>query len=122
MSVLFNRPISITKDSTRSFFLWGARKAGKSTLLRHCFPEALVIDLLKSDEFARYLQTPQFLRQELESDSAKRLVVIDEVQKVPQLLDEVHWLIENRNVRFALSGSSARKLKRGHANLLAVEP
>ncbi len=76
--------------------------------------------MLKSDEFRRYVTRPELLRQEIEADGsdAARQVVIDEVQKVPALLDEVHWLIENRGVHFALCGSSARKVRRGAANLL----
>ncbi len=115
---MYNRLISLPESGDRSFFLWGARQTGKSTLLRSRFPDALYVDLLKSEEFARYLQAPQLLRSELEGHDPGRLIIIDEVQKVPSLLDEVHWLIENRRLQFALCGSSARKLKRGHANLL----
>jgi predicted AAA+ superfamily ATPase len=76
------------------------------------------LDLLKAEEYRRYLQNPELLRAELAVGAAVRQVVIDEVQKVPQLLDEVHWLHENRGMHFALCGSSARKVKRGQANLL----
>jgi hypothetical protein len=65
----------------------------------------------------RFSQDPTVLREEVEA-ARERFVVIDEVQKVPGLLDEVHWLIENRGISFALCGSSARKVRRGHANLL----
>jgi predicted AAA+ superfamily ATPase len=75
-----------------------------------------VIDLLKTDVFAEYATRPQLLRERYQSH--RGLIVIDEIQKVPLLLDEVHWLIENRGLSFLLTGSSARKLKRGHANLL----
>jgi predicted AAA+ superfamily ATPase len=71
-----------------------------------------------ADEFRRYTERPELLRQELAGGRAPRQVVIDEVQKVPALLDEVHWLIERRGVAFALCGSSARKVRRGAANLL----
>ncbi|MEA3545586.1 MAG: AAA family ATPase, partial [Thermodesulfobacteriota bacterium] len=101
-----------------TFFLWGPRQTGKSTLLRATYPGAIWIDLLKAEEFRRYLHHPEFLRQELPDNDSGCFVVIDEIQKIPALLDEVHWLHENRNVRFALCGSSARKVKRGHANLL----
>ena len=74
--------------------------------------------MLKAEEFRRYLTNPELLRQELPSEGIMPFVVIDEVQKLPGLLDEVHWLHENRGVHFALCGSSARKIKRGHANLL----
>ena len=105
---------------TETFFLWGPRQAGKTTLLRQRYSDARWIDLLKSDEFRRYVTRPELLRQEIEAEGAHtgRQVVIDEVQKVPTLLDEVHWLLENRDVHFALCGSSARKVRRGAANLL----
>jgi predicted AAA+ superfamily ATPase len=77
-----------------------------------------VIDLLLTDEFVRYVQRPGLLRDELRDARPGTFTVIDEVQKVPALLDEVHWLIENRQLVFALCGSSARKVRRGHANLL----
>jgi len=107
----------LPRAENESFFLWGPRQSGKTTLLRETYPSARWIDLLKSDEFRRYLDRPELLRQELLAEPAAR-VVIDEIQKVPQLLDEVHWLIENTKTSFALCGSSARKLKRGAANLL----
>jgi hypothetical protein len=69
--------------------------------------------LLKADEYRRYLQNPELLRAEIAAQKAIRQVVIDEVEKVPPLLDEAHWLHENRGIRFALCGSSARKVKRG---------
>jgi predicted AAA+ superfamily ATPase len=75
------------------------------------------VDLLKAEVFRRYSTRPELLRQELEQ-SGEKFVVIDEIQKVPTLLDEVHWLHENRGIDFALCGSSARKLRRGHGNLL----
>jgi predicted AAA+ superfamily ATPase len=86
--------------------------------LTAAYPDALWIDLLKAEEFRRYLHNPELLRAELAANKSIRQVVIDEVQKVPQLLDEAHWLHENRGIHFALCGSSARKVKRGQANLL----
>lgn len=112
---MYKRLISQEKKPDRSLFLWGARQSGKSTLLRSVYPNAHWIDLLQSDVFATYVQRPQQLR-ELRLSSP--IVVIDEVQKLPQLLDEVHWCIENRNLVFVLCGSSARKFRQGHANLL----
>ena len=103
---------------SETFFLWGPRQTGKTTLLRETYPQAFWIDLLKSEEYRRYLQNPEYLREEMSAANSVRQVVIDEIQKVPQLLDEVHWLLENRGVQFALSGSSARKVKRGAANLI----
>ena len=101
-----------------SVFLWGARQVGKSTLVKKLFPDAKVYDLLKSDEYSRLLRRPQLLREELISYDETKIVVIDEIQKIPSLLDEVHWLIVNRGIRFVLCGSSARKLKRVGTNLL----
>lgn len=101
-----------------SVFLWGARQAGKSTLVKKLFPNAIFYDLLKSDEYYRLMRRPQLLREELLSFDENTLVVIDEIQKIPALLDEVHWLIVNNGIRFILCGSSARKLKRVGTNLL----
>ena len=117
---MFNRSLVLPKPGRETYFLWGPRQAGKSTLLRHCYPDAYWVDLLKSEVFRRYLDHPEYLRQELAAaaDATARQIVIDEVQKVPALLDEVHWLIENRGLHFALCGSSARKVRRGAANLL----
>lgn len=115
---MFDRSIDLPAAPRTSFFLWGPRQTGKSSLLRARYPRAVWMDLLKSDEFVRYSSRPELLREELEARPTERLVVIDEVQKVPALLDEVHWLIENKKVVFVLCGSSARKVRRGHANLL----
>lgn len=102
----------------RSLFLLGPRQTGKSTLLRQIFPTARYLDLLEADTFREYSANPEFLRQRMRPSD--RVVVIDEVQKLPSLLDEAHALIErNRQLRFVFTGSSARKLKRGQANLLA---
>jgi len=115
---MFKRQLRLPKSGTETCFLWGPRQTGKTTLLREVYSDAMWIDLLKADEFRRYLQNPELLRGELAARESVRQVVIDEVQKVPPLLDEVHWLHENRGIRFALCGSSARKVKRGQANLL----
>lgn len=112
------RKISLPDADTETYFLWGPRQSGKSTLLREVYADGVFwVDLLKSEVFRRYATRPEVLREELEQSGA-RFVVVDEVQKVPDLLEEIHWLHENRGVRFALCGSSARRLKRGHANLL----
>jgi len=100
----------------RSAFLWGPRKVGKTYWISHNLGGAEIIDLLKTDVFADYISRPALLRERYQDH--RGLVVIDEVQKAPALLDEVHWLIENRGLSFLLTGSSARKLRRGHANLL----
>jgi predicted AAA+ superfamily ATPase len=116
---MLKRKLNINIAPNESFFLWGARQSGKSTLLRQQFPEARRINLLESDTFVRYATQPSLLREELRALHEKpRLIIIDEVQKVPQLLDEVHLLIEEDHLSFGLCGSSARKLKRGHANML----
>jgi predicted AAA+ superfamily ATPase len=115
---MFRRALPLPARPVETCFLWGPRQTGKSTFLRSLYPDAVWIDLLKTDEQVRYASRPALLREELEAEPAPRLVVIDEVQKAPGLLDEVHWLIENRRRVFALSGSSARKVRRSHANLL----
>ncbi len=117
---MFQRSLNLPEPGTETFFLWGPRQAGKSTLLKQCYPDSVWVDLLKADEFRRYASNPERLREELEAagPDPSRQVVIDEIQKVPALLDEVHWLIENRGLRFALCGSSARKVRHGAANLL----
>lgn len=112
-----SRLLTLPDHPGQSVFLWGPRKTGKSTWIRAHLPEAEVIDLLQSEEFFDFSTRPQLLRERLASRPVP-WVVIDEIQKVPQLLDEVHWLIENRRQRFLLTGSSARKLRRGQANLL----
>ncbi len=107
----------------RSFFLFGPRGTGKSVWLRQALGEAaLWVDLLRSSEFLRYKRDPGLLAREVSSLADKNAwIVIDEVQKLPELLDEVHALLfENgERYRFALSGSSARKLRRSQANMLS---
>jgi predicted AAA+ superfamily ATPase len=101
-----------------SVFLFGPRQTGKSTLLRTLFPRGKFYDLLEADTFRELSAAPELIRQRLRTEDT--LVIIDEIQKLPSLLDEVHLLIErNKSLRFILTGSSARKLKRGGANLLA---
>jgi len=102
-----------------SFFLFGPRGTGKSTWIRRHFPDALVYDLLDTGESLRLAREPHALFREASTAPPGSWVVIDEIQKVPALLDEVHALIESRGLRFVLSGSSARKLRRGASNLLA---
>ena len=114
----YKRIIDLSEINNDSLFLWGARQVGKSTMLKERFPNAHYYDLLKNEEFERLLRRPQLLREELAQCNEKSLVIIDEVQKIPQLLDEVHWLIVNQGIRFILCGSSARKLKRVGTNLL----
>ncbi len=106
--------------SRKSFFLFGPRATGKSTLIKQQLSaSAMVIDLLDSRLYLRLLNSPHDLESIIHSDSKSGLVVIDEIQRVPELLNEVHRLIENKKLTFLLTGSSARKLRRGKANLLA---
>ena len=116
MPKIIRRIFALNLPRNRSAFLWGPRKVGKTHWIRNHLPNATVIDLLNTDVYATYASRPATLRDRFRHHT--RLVVIDEVQKIPALLDEVQWLIENDNVQFLLTGSSARKLKRGHANLL----
>lgn len=115
---MIHRLLLLNEIQTDSLFLWGPRQTGKSTLLKQLFPQAPYYDLLKSDVYAAYKIRPSQLRDECMMLDEGSLVIIDEVQKIPALLDEVHWLMTNRNLRFILCGSSARKLKRTGANLL----
>lgn len=116
MPKIVRRLLDLRLPEGRSAFLWGPRKIGKSHWLKATFPKQPVIDLLKTDVFVDYATRPALLRERFQDH--RGLVIIDEVQKVPSLLDEVHWLIENRKLSFLLTGSSARRLRRGHANLL----
>ncbi len=105
----------------RSFFVFGPRQTGKSTwLLSLNLPNAWLINLLHNDTYYRYLRDPGQFRREAEHKikEGTQWIILDEVQRIPALLNEVHALLESSSVRFILSGSSARKLKRGGANLL----
>lgn len=121
MTHAITRSLEIALPKGQSAFLWGPRKTGKTTFLKTAFPDSTVYDLLQTDLLLEFTKRPSLLRERLLGAEPKRLkepIIIDEVQKVPQLLDEIHWLIENKGLRFILCGSSARKLKRGKANLL----
>lgn len=116
--VMFTRRLRLPE---RSFFLIGPRGTGKTTWLRGALPSALWFDLLRTSTFLELSQQPDRFRQQIEAQRRGTWVVIDEVQRLPTLLNEVHALIAERGpaYRFALSGSSARKLKRLDVNLLA---
>ena len=115
---MYKRYLRLPEKPKQSFFLWGPRQTGKTTLLKACYPDALRIDLLKTDELMRYMKAPSLLREEVAALSRDRLIVVDEIQKAPVLLDEIHYMIQEWRSVFALCGSSARKVRRGHANLL----
>lgn len=115
---MFNRKQILVDSEGESLFLWGARQTGKSTLLKTLFPNALWFDLLLSDVYERLSKQPSILRETILADRGNKLVIIDEIQRIPELLNEVHWLISNHNTRFILSGSSPRKIIRGGSNLL----
>jgi predicted AAA+ superfamily ATPase len=103
----------------RSFFLFGPRATGKSTWLKQVLPDALYLDLLNASLYLELTRDPHRLEALAGNRPAKSWIVLDEIQKAPALLDEVHRLMESRRLNFALCGSSARKLRRGGANLLA---
>lgn len=100
----------------KSHFLFGARSTGKSTLIEMQLPNAKVYDLLDAEVYRKLLVRPKIIEEEC--SDLNEIVVIDEIQKLPMLLDEVQRLIQKKNMRFLLTGSSARKLKHGGANLL----
>src|SRR3989338_5217152 len=109
---MYKRLLNLPEKPKQSFFLWGPRRVGKTTLLKKTYPDAHRIDLLKSDLLMRYLQRPSVFREEIMAVPPDRLVVIDEIQKAPGLLDEIHYLIQEENRVFVLCGSSARKVKK----------
>ena len=117
---MVTRLIKLPKN--KSFFLFGPRQVGKSTLLKSSFSpsECLNYDFLKSDLFERIKTDPKTFRHEiLHRDKKRNVIIVDEVQRIPELLNEIHYLIEkDKSLVFAISGSSARKLKRTQANML----
>jgi predicted AAA+ superfamily ATPase len=115
------RVLEIDLPPRQSAFLWGPRKCGKTTLLKAKFKDSLYFDLLETDLYLDLMKRPAILRERLLAADKKSLalpIIIDEVQKIPLILDEVHALIENQGLSFILCGSSARKLRHGRANLL----
>ncbi len=113
---MYTRLLKIKKS--KSLFLFGPRGTGKSTWVRKTIPDAIYIDLLESQTYTRLLAHPEEIESFIPSEFNK-YIVIDEVQRVPELLNEVHRLIENKNYKFILLGSSARKLRKRVVNLLA---
>jgi len=116
MKKITKRILNINLPANRSAFLWGPRKTGKTYWINKYYKDGIIIDLLKTDVFADYASRPSLLRERYQEHHG--LIIIDEIQMVPDLLNEIHWLIENSHVSFLMTGSSARKLLRGHANLL----
>lgn len=116
--VMYHRIFDIENRLDEAMFLFGGRQVGKSTLLKERFPKAVYIDLLNSELRNRFQQHPEEFRESLLRYPSETLVIVDEIQKVPDLLDEVHWLMVNKGLFFILSGSSARKLKKRGANNL----
>lgn len=113
---MIKRILTIPKQT---FFLLGPRGTGKSTWLKAAFPNAHLIDLLSEETYQRLLANPGLFANELRALAAGRWVIVDEVQRLPNLLNEVHRFIEDRHLKFVLCGSSARKLNRAGVNLLA---
>lgn len=115
---MFKRKQIFEDAGRESLFLWGARQTGKSTLLKECFPNAMWFDLLLTDQYERILRNPSWLRETVLANPKVKQVVIDEIQRLPELLNEIHWLITNTKVQCIMSGSSARKILRSGSNLL----
>ncbi|MDD3375252.1 MAG: ATP-binding protein [Candidatus Omnitrophica bacterium] len=113
---MYSRLIHFPKD--KSFFLFGPRGTGKTTWVKAAFPKAIYVDLLEAELFNSLLANPQRL-ENLISEGFKDWIIIDEVQRVPELLNEVHRLIEKHKYKFILTGSNARKIKKEGQNLLA---
>ncbi len=118
---MLKRCLKLNLPQKQSLFLWGARKTGKSTYLKANFPESIYYDFLRHDHYLDYSSNPSALREEIQELASKGItspIILDEIQKIPAMLDEVHWMIENLGVNFILCGSSLRKLKHTGANLL----
>ncbi len=116
---LISRVLDLELPSDKSLFLWGVRKTGKSTFLKKHYPNSTYIDLLKNGVFVEYSSRPSLIREQVSSFNLNSHIIIDEIQKIPELLDEIHWMIENiEGISFILCGSSMRRIKHSGANLL----
>lgn len=118
---MHTRKLQIKLPSEQSAFLWGARQTGKSCYLKQRYPSSVYYDLLNTHEITRLTREPHLLYEEISALAKEKLkhpIIIDEIQKVPELLNEVHRLIEDRRAQFILCGSSARQLKNQSTNLL----
>jgi len=116
--IMYNRLLDTPLTGSHSFFLFGPRGTGKTSWLKTKIPKGLYIDLLNQDTFFLLLQDPHHLESMIPQEFTD-WIIIDEVQKIPALLDEVHRMIEQFRYKFILTGSSARTLKRKGTNLLA---
>jgi len=115
---MYKRIFKISEKANQSFFLFGPRGTGKTTWLKTNFPDSIYLDLLDSKLYRTFLATPEKLENFI-PPKYKKWIILDEVQKTPNLLDEVHRLIESKKYKFILSGSSARGLRKKGINLLA---
>ncbi len=113
---MYPRILQIPKES---FFLFGPRGSGKTHLLETSLKVDHQVELLSQENFIRYASEPGLFRRQIENLKPGSWVWVDEIQRIPELLNEVHWGIEKKKIKFALSGSSARKLRRSGVNLLA---
>jgi predicted AAA+ superfamily ATPase len=108
------------RDPGQSHFIFGPRGTGKSTYLKATHPDAVYIDLLKPDQQRKYQAKPETIIELVGANPGKRIFIVDEIQKVPEMLSAIHSIIEeNKKIRFVLTGSSARKLKRSGTDLMA---
>ncbi|MBQ7530099.1 MAG: ATP-binding protein [Paludibacteraceae bacterium] len=115
---MLTRYYNLKEELEGSIFLFGARQTGKTTMLLQQFPEAIYIDLLDTNVFNRYIARPSLLYEQLQDKDRDTIVIIDEIQQIPELLNEVQRLIVHKQIRFILCGSSARKLRRKGYNTL----
>lgn len=118
---MFKRIFNLQISSDESAFLWGARKTGKSTYLKDNFPNSVRFDFLNSSNFIKYSKAPWKIREEILNFDKEKLslpIILDEVQKIPHIMDEVHNMIENYGISFILCGSSTRKMIANNVNLL----
>jgi predicted AAA+ superfamily ATPase len=102
-----------------SAFLWGARQTGKSTLLKALYPDALYFDLLLGNEFERFQRYPSLIREIVQAAKPAGPIIVDEIQRIPALLNEIHWLIENEKSQFILSGFRLRCQRSHHQRVFS---
>jgi predicted AAA+ superfamily ATPase len=114
---MYQRKLNFEKAGQESFFLWGAKQTGKNTLLKACFPDALWFDLALTVDYMRLNKNQTLIRDSV-SANPKQLVILDEMQRIPELMDEVHWLIENNGTRFIFCSSNPHKIVNAEHTLL----